>query len=595
MADIYSQFRTKVHQALLSLPRRRNDLTEDTITEIMDLVRENSQASPDYVVAEAEAVVRRVQAVRNESTLVLSARSDWHLIGLGNEKNDPTVAPHCHAIRSALLSQQGINEIARRISLDADLDLGDRGRTAEGTGYTADMCLADIMLVNRTEAQASPPARVCIRQRGNHDLLYNADRDRMLTAEELYGYIEAGNGQTVVDEENPIGGYGYRDFERQKIRLIYLNSCDVFDEKTFTVGAVAPSEWISAKQRKWVGTKALDFSDKEDPSAWGIVLTSHHPINYAYSCFRSLLQILEAYRNRSSVTDTGTTFDYSTVTPAQFLCAINGHNHNFRTDYVSSSMAVTDNTNIPGWLLRLTVPNICFGRENEAATSSNAAFSAKYGEFDAEGNPVYYRKEINTAKGTSFYVISIDCKNRMVYGHCFGAGHDVACSMDNPALVPDTSNLLPQAIDTDGSIYNGIGYRADTYLSSGVPSARTGVFTTGFIPIPTEPTSSDLGQIVICLSNMNGLPTDGNCRIAFYDQDMTFIVQATTGAMEEEGGTTDSKIIRYLDENGYIKSLDISRYANYLINNMGNTPKWFRLCWTNISSESIITIGPSAD
>ncbi len=594
MADIYSQFRTKVHQALLSLPRQRNhDLTEETITEIMELVRESSQASPDYVVAEAEDVVRRVQAVRNETSLVLSARSDWHLVGVGNEKIDPAAAPHCHTIRSAQLSQQGINEIAARIPLDADLDLGDRGWTTQDAKYTAEMCLSDIMLVNRTEAQASPPARACIRQRGNHDLLYNADRDRMVTPEELFGHIEAGNGQTVVDEENPIGGYGYHDFERQRIRLIYLNTCDVYDEKTFTDGEVAPSEWISAKQRKWVGEKALNFSDKDDPSAWGIVITSHHPINYSYSCFKYLLKILEAYRNGGTVSDSGTFFDFTTTTPAEFLCAINGHSHNFRTDYVSSSMAVDDGTSTAGWLLRMTVPNICFGRYNEAATSANEWFRARYGEFDENGDPVYYQKSENTADATSFYIISIDRKNRMVYGHCFGAGHDVACPMDNPAL-PTYTNLIPLSTDTDGSIYNGIGYKEDTYLSEGTPGYRAGVYTTGFMPIPCEITAPTLGQFVIRLYNMNGLPTDGNCRIAFYAEDMSLIAQKGTTQMRLDSDSQEnenySKIVMYPNDSGYIERIDPCRYLFYLWNTNIGIPRFFRVCWTNLSADSAIVL-----
>ena len=47
------------------------------------------------------------------------------------------------------------------------------------------------------------------------------------------------------------------------------------------------------------------------------------------------------------------------------------------------------------------------------------------------------------------------------------------------------TNLVPLSTDTDGSIFNGVGYKDNTRLSSsgGVSgSAQTGSATTGFMP-----------------------------------------------------------------------------------------------------------------
>ena len=44
-------------------------------------------------------------------------------------------------------------------------------------------------------------------------------------------------------------------------------------------------------------------------------------------------------------------------------------------------------------------------------------------------------------------------------------------------------NQIPTSIDTDGSIFNGVGYVPDTRLSSsGGTKAASGVMTTGYIP-----------------------------------------------------------------------------------------------------------------
>jgi hypothetical protein len=45
------------------------------------------------------------------------------------------------------------------------------------------------------------------------------------------------------------------------------------------------------------------------------------------------------------------------------------------------------------------------------------------------------------------------------------------------------NNLLAKSTDTDGSIYNGVGYKAGTYLSNGAVGTREGVYTSGYIPV----------------------------------------------------------------------------------------------------------------
>ena len=50
---------------------------------------------------------------------------------------------------------------------------------------------------------------------------------------------------------------------------------------------------------------------------------------------------------------------------------------------------------------------------------------------------------------------------------------------------PNYTNLVPKSTDTDGSIYNGVGYKENVRLSStgGISSsAQNGSVTTGFIP-----------------------------------------------------------------------------------------------------------------
>lgn len=72
------------------------------------------------------------------------------------------------------------------------------------------------------------------------------------------------------------------------------------------------------------------------------------------------------------------------------------------------------------------------------------------------------------------------------------------------------TNLVPTSIDTDGSVYKGVGY-IDGYRlsSSGGISAQTNTVTTGFIPCK----STDL----IRMSGASWFPPSGNLYLAFYD------------------------------------------------------------------------------
>lgn len=424
------------------IPVELKELSEDpqhrTVTDEEKTKWNAGVSIPKYAAEEAHDVAKRVQSTRTAKTLVLSALSDWHL---QSGRNDDTM-------KSAVLAGQGLAEIKKQVSVDADLLLGDYTWGADN--YTAATCMNDMI-----GAKTTLPLSVNgLWGRGNHDLNYGKNRDRMLTESELYAYIDANSTDVVLNDANPNGGYCYRDFPRQKIRVIMLNTCDVYGERTQpSVGTRAIAEWIGIEQSKWVADVALDFSDQKAPGEWGVVFVSHYPINYNYNVFSSFLKMLESYRDRTSGRTSysvdGKTYthdyDFSQVTPAKIICALNGHSHNFRTDYVSSGKTV------PKWLPRMTVPNICVGRENEAAASENTVFAQLFGEFDSHGKPIYYRKTPGTAKGTSFYMISIDREKECIYGYCYGAGHDVILPFHPTGMTYQVRNDLTNVSSSNTS------------------------------------------------------------------------------------------------------------------------------------------------
>lgn len=451
-----------------------------------------AQDFPASVTAEAKRVAQNVQGVRTGKSLTFVACSDVHL-NLSEAKKGGTTL-YAATLQSLKMAGQGVRALRNVMPLDAAVVLGDF--TWSDASYTVAKCKDDFTecIQNFSEAVSGIPSAWLV---GNHEINYGASRDRTLTEDEIYAYIGANSTGVTCDPDCPEKNYHYKDFDGQKIRMIFLNTGDALTEYTPVDGTTAKSEWMSAVQLQWFADTALDFSDKADASQWAVVICSHHPVNYGDATKRACM-ILEAYKagtsgNISYTDGNGDSqtiaYDFTTGEKAEIICNIHGHNHNFGYKKISSSDSVTP------WLWRVCIPCINCGRENEQAT--NADLAEKYGEFDADGNPVYYRKAewsdaisgwvYNAEKGTSFCVVTIDRKTKKIYAHCFGAGHDRTIEYGEPEA-PSYTNLVPtsEALGSTAVYNNGLGYKNGSYISSGSggDGSKSGHVTTGMIAYP---------------------------------------------------------------------------------------------------------------
>lgn len=451
-----------------------------------------AQDFPASVTAEAKRVAQNVQGVRTGKSLTFVACSDVHL-NLSEAKKGGTTL-YAATLQSLKMAGQGVRALRNVMPLDAAVVLGDF--TWSDASYTVAKCKDDFTecIQNFSEAVSGIPSAWLV---GNHEINYGASRDRTLTEDEIYAYIGANSTGVTCDPDFPEKNYHYKDFDGQKIRMIFLNTADALTEYTPVDGTTAKSEWMSAIQLQWLADTALDFSDKADASQWAVVICSHHPVNYGDAMKRACM-ILEAYKagtsgNISYTDGNGDSqtiaYDFTTGEKAEIICNIHGHNHNFGYKKISSSDSVTP------WLWRVCIPCINCGRENEQAT--NADLAEKYGEFDADGNPVYYRKAewsdaisgwvYNAEKGTSFCVVTIDRKTKKIYAHYFGVGRDRTIEYGEPEA-PSYTNLVPtsEALDSTAVYNNGLGYRDGYYISSGSggDSSKSGHATTGMIAYP---------------------------------------------------------------------------------------------------------------
>ncbi len=385
----------------------------------------NTERIKDITLVEAERVAEKVNSVKGDNSFTFAAISDIHASA------DPLGWQSKNTEKSLDYAIKTLGFINKLASVSAVAMLGDY--TASAEGYTVSRIIDDLKYVQEAFADFWDKSIAWIR--GNHELNYHAESERPLTNEEIYKYVESNSRGLITDPENPTGGYGYMDFAEQKIRMIFLNTSDVYEEYAFLEGQDAPAAGVGSVQLNWLANTALDLTGKEDPGAWGIIVFSHMPLNYTTEISRILI-ILEAYKNgesgrikyKANGADRAVNFSFSGKQRGEIICSIHGHSHNFKTEKISSSSKVEP------WLWRLCTPCVNSGRENSSALSENKAFAQKWGEFDENGEPVYYYKAVydpikddyiyDESAGTSYCIITIDRDARTIYAYYVGTGTD---------------------------------------------------------------------------------------------------------------------------------------------------------------------------
>ena len=427
---------------------------------------------PQYVHKGADMVANKVIASRNHASLVIGAMTDLHTSG---EDDSATSVKHaCFAM----------NEINKNTQLDLVAVLGDvmvdHMDSVNNPGF------------KYVKQQLDPIVKAVpfVQLEGNHDLdEVNTSAD--VRRQEYYAYIGANNVDVVTDFGNEFRNYGYKDFNNKRIRVVYLNTSDVAEEGMTT------HLRISDEQFNWFINTALNFSNKEGASDWQVVVLTHIPLNYTNKYLQALLQLLKDYKDKrnGSISPSGTTISYDFRNNAQtFLCHIHGHIHNFRTEWFDN-------------VLSITVPNACFGRNNEYGTSSSYDDTVHelYGDVDKDGNQRVYAKTMATVEDTAFSVFVIDGRiNNKVHVYNYGAGiHRIIDLVDKSIIEEEINHYEGEGLTPNGdfvnaiptsttigstAVYNGKGYKNDTYVSSsgGVDSSSVGYVATGVMDYPVN-------------------------------------------------------------------------------------------------------------
>lgn len=385
----------------------------------------SSEDIPAYIKTEAEDVMSRVVEVQGERSFTMIALSDFHYSGQGDNKNN--------LIRAC----KAISYMQGRMNVDAVATLGDNlpygADYDESLRTTADRWSKEI---NEILAITQKPSVVDFRTPGNHDRFGNGEQ--YMPDNAIFSFITGYNRQCVMGDVS--GGWGYKDFESHKLRVIVLNTAECEGRGRFSENS---GYHMSTKQYNWL-IDTLDMSDKADATEWQMLILSHHRPDDWQNYFAEstghkngyiLPHILNAYRTGGSFVCTEMedgdviTCDFTGKNQAVLIGCIHGHHHSYEYGNLHLGNPEVDSDQIE--VLAVGTPTLGFGTE---VTQNN----------DNDGNG--YPNVKDTAEETAFCVYSIDLDNRVIHAIHYGAGVDREISYSYPDVEPKAYNV--QTVET---------------------------------------------------------------------------------------------------------------------------------------------------
>jgi predicted phosphodiesterase len=173
---------------------------------------------------------------------------------------------------------------------------------------------------------------------GNHDAVFisgTLSTNITLTKKEQHKLMCSHlNGSVHFNELDPYGCYYYTDYEASKVRVIVLNTSDLYDENGNVSGSTVMGSTLMIRQNQltWFAEKALNFADKTTPTDWSVLVFGHLCSGFNGN---PLTKILKACKNGNSLktswTDGNVTLsvdvDYSTQGAVNIIGFMYGHAH----------------------------------------------------------------------------------------------------------------------------------------------------------------------------------------------------------------------------------------------------------------------------
>jgi len=171
----------------------------------------------------------------------------------------------------------------------------------------------------------------------------------------------------IKDSDNPMGGYFYKDYEFEKVRMVILNPYD-WDgsDEDGVYNAMYGRACITQPQIEWLINKALNFTDKgSDKSNWRVFVFSHDGFildddylddGYQIDCILNAFNTGTSYsgyysrESKPAVPAFTFTADFTSQGAIRCSAVFYGHTHrdrvifNFGIPHISTAAAHPDDT-----------------------------------------------------------------------------------------------------------------------------------------------------------------------------------------------------------------------------------------------------------
>lgn len=591
---------------------------------------------PSYVKAEAEKTVSAALSHEAERPIRFVALSDAH------QRNDNEVV-----CQSNMHAGQGAGEILKMIGVDFAAFLGD---AADGAADdTVDTVKAQIEQFNAYISNAFK-GQTQLRAEGDHDdgsysLAAYPDTPK-LTAAATDALIWAHGRGITRDPDHPADGYGYIDIPSKKLRVVVLNTehgtgdagiiggyqLKWFAETALDMGGKTDWQLMTlAHHPLSCGTQTLQDavtvldafisgqSLSMTSSGTAIKMDYYNRYCTYIGHFHGHVHTFSTVQMKKKSGSTGT--DICAWEIGVPNCG-NGDENRYsassdawlkRFSTSSAYSKTRDSAEDTSFCLVTVDPDNmkiyadCYGAGIDRAVQysfSNSMCTVtdvltncsnkNLGKRVAKGKS--YSAMLNADKGYQFQSISVsmggtDITSSAVNGGSITIGNvtgDIVITATAVAQPTDYTNQLPNSTDTDGSIYNGTGFKCGPIYVDSV-AIKSGYEVTGLIPVPTV-TESTWGKAVMYIKGAS-LELDANTAIFFYDADRKHRGVKYGNALSATEPTEIWTPWVTVDSSNHITKIDMSKLLNYLSNlSSGYTTAYIRISGSGIGLNTIITV-----
>lgn len=543
---------------------------------------------PNYVKKEALRVATAVQEKLNEygeGSVVFISLSDTHL------NNDSATGTGYIAPRDALMAAK---ILAYALNIDFVIHTGDV--TAGRSTDTPDTLKAQATTVINMmkEAFKGFPIFCAI---GNHDSGEYYDNANgqvgtyMTDGDFLYNNFTALCNPDQYVSTN--GGYCYKDFPDKNLRVFLLNSSE---------SLVGRKKWPTEGAERWQAMSNAQLNQfgtwlNNMPTNYQCILVSHYPADFgANMCLSTkILNFIDAENSEGKLIAqfhghlhnllTSRLHDYNENeykvyrigTPSVEAGRENSYanisfdnqpNLYWGDPYPTQLTKTPDSRESTSFVVNIISPDrsiinsICYGAGYDRtitlraethsvmynlanATISNAARYVEKGQT--------YETQLVFDDGYLYKYVTIKYNGEDITSSAYNATtgvikiENVNGNIEIIANGAKYKNILPEATDTDGTIYNNVGYAIGRLNGDGTLATSSYEYycVTGFIPCKTNDT--------LYFANVNSNNSDSYCRISLYNSNKEHIVtingnQSQPANMSknynDSGIITDAKIIK---------------------------------------------------